>query len=193
MGSLLVGKVVTKVIEAYPGEYSNEDIAKTLSTVVGALLLLIGLLRLGWLIEFIPYIPISAFITAASITIMLTQLPVVLGISDINTREAPYMVMVNTLKGLPRTQLDAAIGLTSIALLFFLRDACAALEARQPSRKRMWSTISSLRQVFVMVLYTFISWLVHRGLPQDESKFVIVGTIKSGTPPFSWKSSTLTP
>ena len=174
---------MTSVQERQPGVYANEDIAKALSVIVGAILLFIGLFRLGWLIEFIPYVPISAFVTAASITIMSTQLPVALGISGVNTREAPYKVILNTLEGLPRTQLDAAIGLTSIALLFFIRDVCARMEIRQPTKKRMWGMISSLRLTFTILLYTFISYLVHRKSPEGESKFHIVGHIQSGKSP----------
>lgn len=149
-------------------------------------MLFFGLFRLGWIIEFIPYIPISAFVTAASITIMSTQVPTALGIRGINTREAPYEVIINTLKALPNTKLDAAIGLTSIVLLFAIRDLCSYMEARHPQKKRVWGYISSLRLTFVMLLFTLISWLVNRGLPYEESKFRIVGHIESGMlPPYS--------
>jgi len=180
VGSLLVGEVVTKVLEEHPGVYSNEQIAKALSLVAGAILLVLGLLRLGWIIEFIPYVPISAFVTAASITIMSTQFPVALGITGINTREAPYKVIINTLKGLSRAKLDASIGLTSIALLFFLKWLFSYLEKKFPEKKRTWETLSSLRLTFTMLLYTFISWLVHRTMPEGESKFRIVGKIEAG-------------
>lgn len=180
VGSLLVGQVVTKVEEERPGVYSAEEVAKGLSILSGSALLFLGLFRLGWLIEFIPYIPVSAFVCGASITVMSTQFPVAMGIPDINTREAPYKVIISSLKNLGNTQLDASIGLTCLALLFFLRDYFAYLERRQPGRKRLWSTLSSLRQVFAMLLYTLISWLVHRNLPEGESKFRIVGSIESG-------------
>lgn len=175
-----MGRVVTHVQEAEPGVYTNEEVAKALSVIAGSILLFLGLFRLGWIIEFIPYIPISAFVTAASITIMATQLPVALGIKGINTREAPYLVFINTFKSFNKIKLDASIGLTSIALLFFIRDVCAKMEVRQPSRKRMWTSISSLRLTFTILLYTFISWLVHRNTPLAESKFRIVGKIESG-------------
>lgn len=144
-------------------------------------MLLFGILRLGWIIEFIPYIPISAFVTAASITILSTQIPVALGIPHINTREAPYKVLINTLRKLPETRLDAAIGIGSIFLLFALRDFCSFMEKRQPARKRMWSTLSSLRLTFTMLLFTLISFLVHRNI-QDSTmaKFRIVGKIEAG-------------
>ncbi|KAH8654964.1 sulfate transporter family-domain-containing protein [Tricladium varicosporioides] len=180
VGSLLVGRVISKVDEARPGIYSHEEIAKSLSVIAGSILLGLGLLRLGWIIEFIPYVPISAFVTAASITIMSTQLPVALGIKGINTREAPYLVILNTLKALGKTRLDATIGLTSIALLFFIRSLCAGMEVRQPHRKRLWVTVASLRLTFTILLYTFISWLVHRNLSETEVKFRIVGKIQAG-------------
>lgn len=146
----------------------------------GAVLLFFGLFRLGWIIEFIPYIPISAFVTAASITIMSTQVPSALGITGIDTRDSPYKVMINTLKSLSDIKLDAAIGITSIVSLFAIRDLCAYMEKRHPRMKRTWSYVSSLRLTFVMVLFTLISFLVNRGLPFEESKFRIVGKIESG-------------
>lgn len=144
------------------------------------MLLFFGLFRLGWIIEFIPYIPISAFITAASITIMSTQVPVLLGIPDINTRESPYKVIINIFKGLPNAQMDAAIGMSSLVLLFAIRDLCAFMERRHPRRKRAWSYISSLRLTFVMLLFTLISYLVNRGVQFEDSKFRIVGKIEPG-------------
>lgn len=190
VGSLLVGSVVSKINEASEsGElsktYENEEIARTLSLVAGFVLLFLGLFRLGWIIEFIPYVPISAFVTAASITIMSTQAPVALGINHINTREAPYKVIINTLKGLPRTQLDAAIGLSCLFMLFMIREFCSYMEKRQPQRKRMWTTINSLRQTFAMLLYTIIAYLVHMNIPKEEldnggTKFRLVGNIERG-------------
>ncbi|KAF2010809.1 sulfate permease-like protein [Aaosphaeria arxii CBS 175.79] len=180
VGSLLVGGVISKVEAEKPGVYHPQEVAHALSFLAGAIILVLGLLRLGWVIEFIPYVPISAFVTSASITIMSTQIPVVLGISGINTREAPYRVLINTFKSLPKAKLDAAIGLTSIALLFIIRDACAKMEIRQPSKKRVWAMLNSLRLTFTILLYTFISWLVHRSLPEGHSRFRIVGKIEPG-------------
>jgi sodium-independent sulfate anion transporter 11 len=181
VGSLLVGQVISSVEAEKPGVYKPEEIAHALSFLCGLILLFLGFFRLGWLIEFISYIPISAFVTSASITIISTQLPTCLGISGINTREAPYKVYINTLKGLPDAKLDAAIGISSIILLFAIQEFCAKMEVRQPSKKRMWSMINSLRLTFTILLYTFISFLVHRKSSSSESqKFRIVGKIEKG-------------
>jgi sodium-independent sulfate anion transporter 11 len=151
-----------------------------LSLLAGAVLFVFGILRLGWVIEFIPYVPISAFVTAASITIISTQLPTLLGIKGVNTRTSPYKVYINTLKGLPQTQLDAAIGITCIILLHLMRTACAKMELRQPKKKRMWSMLSSLRLTFAILLYTFVSYLVNRKVPKGQEKFRIVRHIDKG-------------
>ena len=180
VGSLLVGEVISHVQESNPDEYTNTQIAHALSMLSGAVMLFFGLLRLGWIIEFIPYIPISAFVTSASITIMCTQIPSVLGIPGINTREAPYKVIINIFEGLPRTRLDAAIGLSSIFLLFAIRDFCSLMEKRQPNQKRMWSFLSSLRMTFIMILFTIVSYLVNRNYDTDNPRFRIVGYIEPG-------------
>ncbi|KAF2730963.1 sulfate permease-like protein [Polyplosphaeria fusca] len=180
VGSLLVGGVIANVEAEKPGIYTPQEIAHTLTFLSGLILLFLGLFRLGWLIEFIPYVPISAFVTSASITIMSTQIPVALGIEGINTREAPYLVLSNTLKSLPHAKVDAAIGITSILLLFAIRDACARMEIRQPRKKKMWAMLSSLRLTFTILLYTFISWLVHRTATNNNTKFRIVGHIERG-------------
>jgi sodium-independent sulfate anion transporter 11 len=163
--------VISKIEAEHPGVYKPEDIAHALSLLAGAVLFVLGMLRLGWLIE---------FVTSASITIISTQIPTVLGITGINTRAAPYSVYVNILNNLHRTKLDAAIGLTSIVLLSAIRSVCAKMEVRQPAHRRVWKMLSSLRLTFVILLYTLISWLVHRTVPKGSEMFRIVGHIDKG-------------
>lgn len=112
---------------------------------------------------------------------MSTQFPVALGLKAVDTRQAPYRVIIDTLKSLPDTQLDAAIGLSCIVLLFIIRGFCSSMEVRRPEQKRRWAFASSLRMTFAMVLYTLISYLVHRDRPESDVLFRIVGTIEPGT------------
>jgi sodium-independent sulfate anion transporter 11 len=180
VGSLLVGSAVSKIEAEHPGVYQPQEIAHALSFLAGSIIFVFGILRFGFIIEFIPYIPISAFVTSASITIISTQLPTLMGITGMNTRESPYKVYVNFLKGLPRARLDAVIGITSIVLLYLIKNFCARMEVRQPRKKKMWSLISSLRLTFTILLYTLTSWLVHRTTPAGKEKFRIVGHIDKG-------------
>ena len=55
-------------------------------------------------------------------------------IDETSTRAATYKVIINTLKGLPRTKLDAAWGLTGLVALYVIRYTCLKLERRFPHR-----------------------------------------------------------
>ncbi|WYZ45019.1 hypothetical protein EsH8_VIII_000335 [Colletotrichum jinshuiense] len=178
--SLLVGKVSAKVLEEHPGEFQPEEISKTLAFLAGAVLLVFGLLRLDWIIEFIPHVAISAFVTGAAITITLSQVPSLLGIDGVNSKAAAYRVFIDTAHGLPRAQLDAAIGLTALLLLGLIKWYCERMARAQPKRKRMWEMFCSLRMTFTILLYTLVSFLVNRGLDAGEHKFRITGTLPKG-------------
>lgn len=49
------------------------------------------------------------------------------------------------------------------------------MEARKPAQRRLWTFIS-LRTTFTMLLFTLVSYLVHRN-SNDNVKFRIVGPI----------------
>lgn len=137
--SKLVGEIVDKVWAADPTCTENADgdfvgtcfppqvIAQALAIIVGGIICSLGLLRLGWLVEFIPLVAVSAFITGSAINIAVGQVPNLLGISvnaDFNTRAQPYKVFINTLKNLPLAQTDAALGITALFALYTWRWAC---------------------------------------------------------------------
>ncbi|KAK2055542.1 sulfate permease [Colletotrichum caudatum] len=178
--SLLVGKVTAKVLEEHPGEFRPEEVSKTLAFLSGAVLLALGLLRLDWVVEFIPHVAISAFVTAAAITITLGQVPSLLGIDGVNSKAAAYRVFVDTVRGLPRTRLDAAVGLTALALLAGVKWYCERMARAQPRRRRTWETLCSLRMTITVVLYTLVSFLVNRGLEGGDLRFRIAGALPRG-------------
>jgi sodium-independent sulfate anion transporter 11 len=74
--------------------------------------------------------------TGSAINIVAGQVPGLMGITGFDTRAATYKVIINTLKGLPRTKLDAAFGLTGLASLYIIRYACTVLTKRYPRRGR---------------------------------------------------------
>src|SRR5690625_2805481 len=106
--SQVTGNVVLKARDTLP-EVEGHVIASALAIITGAIIVFLGLARLGWLVEFIPLPAICAFMTGSAINILSGHVCKLMGISGINTRDAPYMVIINTLKGLPRTKLDAAL------------------------------------------------------------------------------------
>lgn len=182
--STLVGTVVQRVQAEYGTDaFPPEMIARGLSVIVGAVLLFIGLVRLGWIVEFIPLVGITSFMTGAAIQIAAGQVPALLGISGVKTRDATYMVIINTLKALPRAKLDAAMGVSALAMLYIIRFFCNFMARRQPARQKLWFFVSTLRMAFVILLYILISWLVNRHVNWDSSKakFKVLGHVPSGT------------
>ncbi|PNY24994.1 Sulfate permease 2 [Tolypocladium capitatum] len=176
--SQVTGDVVLKAQRTLPG-VAGHIIASALAIISGAIILFLGLARLGWLVEFIPLPAICAFMTGSAINIAAGQVPKLMGISNVNTRNAPYQVIIDTLKGLPTTQLDAALGLTALAMLYLVRSVCSHMAKRQPQRAKLYFFISTLRTVFVILLYTAISAAVNVSR-KKHPKFSIIQTVPRG-------------
>ncbi|KAI1174475.1 sulfate permease [Nemania sp. FL0916] len=178
--STLVGRIVARITESHP-QFSPEDIARALSVIAGAVLLFVGLIRLGWLVEFIPLVGICSFMTGAALNIAAGQVPKLLGVSGVNTRDATYKVIINTLRALPTAKIDAALGLTTLLMLYSIRSFCNYMAKRQPQHKKVWFFVGTLRLAFAILLYTLISWLANRGVVDaKKAKFAILGTVPSG-------------
>ncbi|EFR02518.1 sulfate permease 2 [Nannizzia gypsea CBS 118893] len=171
--STIVGNIVTKV-QAKEPDISAPTIARALSLIAGGFLLFIGLTRLGWIVEFIPLVAITSFMTGAAISIAVGQIPAMMGLREVNNRESTYKVFINVLKNLGHTRLDAAMGLSALVVLYVVRFFCNYMSQRQPNRRKMWFFISTLRMTFVILLYTMISWLVNRNVTDyKKAKFKI--------------------
>src|SRR5690606_4339557 len=95
--STMVGNVVDRVQAAHPDQFTPEQIARGLSVISGCVLLFLGLFRLGFVVEFIPLIGISSFMTGAALSIAVGQVPSMMGIRGVRTRESTYKVIINTL------------------------------------------------------------------------------------------------
>lgn len=178
--STIVGNIVIRVQDQYP-DIPAEQIARGLSVICGGVLLFIGLVRCGWIVEFIPLVAITSFMTGAAISIAVGQIPALMGIRGINTRGAPYLIFIHTLEKLGETKVDAAMGLSALFLLYFIRWICSFMSRKQPNKKKMWFFISTLRMAFVILLYTLISWLSNRHIEKStDAKFRILGTVPRG-------------
>jgi sodium-independent sulfate anion transporter 11 len=177
--SQLTGGIVADLAIALP-DVPGHVIASALAILAGSIVLFIGLIRCGWIVDVISLTALSAFMTGSAINICVGQIPAMMGITGFSTRDAPYLVFIHTLQGLPRTTLDAAMGLTALAMLYLIRAACSYAAKRWPKHQRLAFFLSTLRTVFVILLYTMISWLVNRGLPANKVKFKILLDVPRG-------------
>ncbi|KAI1356839.1 sulfate permease [Xylaria sp. FL0043] len=178
--STVTGTVVNNVIAAHP-EYTDVPwvIASALAVICGAIVLFIGLIRFGWIVELIPVVSQAAFMTGSAINIAVGQLPGLFGITGFSTRDSTYLVFINFLKGLPRTNLNAAIGLTALFLLYAIRSTCTWAAKKYPQRQKIIFFLNTLRSVFVILLYTLVSWLVNMHRRKNPA-FQILGTVPRG-------------
>ncbi|KAH0830499.1 sulfate permease [Lanmaoa asiatica] len=160
--SLTTSQIIAAVDSQFPGKWQASEIATTLAFFCGFIVLIVGLLRIGWLVEFISAPAVSGFVTGSAINIVTGQVPGLMGISGFNTRAATYKVIINTLKGLPRTSLDAAWGLTGLVALYSIRIICTKLQRRFPRRSRFFFFIMVARNAFVILVLTIAAWLYCR-------------------------------
>ena len=77
--SLTVSQIIKHVNDHHPDQWPAPQIATTVAFICGFIVLCIGLLRLGWLVEFIPAPAVSGFMTGSAINIVSGQVPGLLG------------------------------------------------------------------------------------------------------------------
>jgi solute carrier family 26 (sodium-independent sulfate anion transporter), member 11 len=165
--SLQTASVIASVQADYPS-FTGPQIATALALFCGAITLGIGLIRLGFIVEFIPVPAIAGFMTGSAITIAVGQVPSLLGSAKLfNTRAACYLVIINTLKNLPHTTLDAAFGLPTLFVLYAYRSLFKWLARRYPKYKRWCFYVLVLRNAIVIVFVTIFSYLVCRSNPKN--------------------------
>jgi sodium-independent sulfate anion transporter 11 len=182
IGPVAVASTVIGTIIADAGKSIDlppEILAASLTLMCGLIISALGLLRLGWLLDLISMPVVASFITGSAIAVSAGQVPVMLGIDSVSSRDVTYKVIIGILKNLGTAQMDAAVGVTALAMLYFVKWACQWTSDRYRGAGKAFFFISSLRTVFVILLYTLISYLVNRSHKEDP-KFHLIGFIPAG-------------
>ncbi|RAH47489.1 SLC26/SulP family anion transporter [Aspergillus brunneoviolaceus CBS 621.78] len=177
--STLVGTIIIDTQEKYP-DIEATTIAGALGIVCGAIVTFLGLTRLGFIVDFIPLPAITAFMTGSAINVCAGQIKTVLGeTASFSTRGATYKVIIDTLRYLPTSQMDAAMGLTALAMLYGIRSACNYGSRKYPHKAKVFFFLSTLRTVFVILFYTMVSAAVnlHR---RHNPAFKLLGKVPYG-------------
>jgi sodium-independent sulfate anion transporter 11 len=179
--STVTGSVILKAEERLPG-VPRDIVASSLAIISGAIVLFLGLARLGWIVDLISLPAISAFMTGSAISIAVGQVPAMMGITGFSTRDPTYKVVINILKHLGRTNLNASFGLTALFLLYLIRFTCNFLAKRFPSRAKTFFFLNTLRTAFVILLYVLFSYLANRHHKANHTKPVIttLGSVPRG-------------
>jgi SulP family sulfate permease len=150
---------------AQPGSAECHGLALVLALMAGAIQLLMGLLRLGFVVNFLSHAVISGFTSAAAIVIMLSQLEHLLGMS-LAGGESTFHLVSEAGHRIGETDLTTlGMGVVSIALLAGLR--------------RKWPHIPAA--LLVVVAGTLVAY----SLRLDRFGVTTVGAVPRGLPAFS--------
>lgn len=156
--SLQTNTVIQNVRANLPeAEYPPELIASALAFLCGIITLGIGLIRIGWLVEFIPAPAVSGFMTGSALTILVGQLPSLFGESGVDTNDPMYKIVINFFKKLPTTSMDAAFGIPGLVFLYVMRETCNYVARRYPKYARFTFFLSVLRSAIVIIALTIAS------------------------------------
>lgn len=161
--SMQVGKVIAHVQEKEGDKYSPAVIATFLSLICGGIAAGIGILRLGFILEFISIPAVMGFMSGSAFSIIVGQVPGLMGYNKlVNTRQSSYKVVIDTLKNLKHTSSDAAFGLVCLFLLYLWKYLTEVGQKRYPRKKAWFFYTQQLRNAIIIIVATAISWgIVH--------------------------------
>lgn len=119
MVSLITSSVLTPLATSGAADYVN--LALFLALLVGLLQVVMGIARLGFLINFVSHPVISGFTSAAALVIGFGQAKHLLGIA-LDRPERPYQVFMELARGLSATNVvTLGLGVGSIGILLFFQ------------------------------------------------------------------------
>jgi sodium-independent sulfate anion transporter 11 len=155
----LMGLLTAEIIEDVSSEgYSPQAIASAVAMCVGIYSLIIGLFRLGFLLEFVSIPVLHGFISATGIVIMLGQIPSLFGVKvGTGTAKIIHDLFAQIPDFKPAT---IGIGFGSLFLLVALEKIGAIWGKKH---KAIWG-LALARSFIVLVLFTGISYGVNKDI-----------------------------
>lgn len=176
--SLLTASAIGQVAEQGTAGYAVA--ALTLAFLSGGFLLLLGVLRLGFLANFLSHPVIAGFITASGILIATSQLKHILGISA-HGHTLPEMV-TSLLASLNEVNLiTMLIGVLAVMFLFWVRKGLKPLLKRLGASPMVADIATKAGPVGAVVVTTLAVW----GFGLDASGVKIVGEVPQSLPPLT--------
>ena len=176
--SLLTASAVGQVAETGTAGYAIA--ALTLAALSGGFLVLLGLLRLGFLANFLSHPVIAGFITASGILIAMSQLKHILGVSA-HGHTLPEMVQ-SIVEHLDQSNLiTLGIGVSAIVFLFWVRGNLKPLLNRMNLGPLLTDLLTKAGPVFAVVATTLSVW----GFDLAQDGVRIVGDVPQSLPPLT--------
>jgi len=176
--SLLTASAVGQVAEQGTAGYAVA--ALTLAFLSGGFLVLLGVLRLGFLANFLSHPVIAGFITASGILIAFSQLKHLLGITA-HGHTLPQVIGSLWAHVGDINLLTVLIGGLATAFLFWVRKGLKPLLRRLGASPRIADVLTKAGPVAAVAVTTLSVWLF--GL--NDRGVSIVGEVPQGLPPLT--------
>lgn len=184
--SLLVASGVGQVAEMGTAVYWQA--ALTLALLVGVIQMGMGLLRAGFLVNFLSHPVLAGFTSAAALVIGLSQFKHLLGLSTPNLEFVDTAVY--TFQHLAETNvITLAIGLGSIAILLYFKYALGSQLKRRKLPAGLVTPITKSAPLLVVLLATLLVVALRLDVAADVK---VVGFVPAGLPPLTTPTLDLT-
>lgn len=167
---------------ADPSDPRFAALAITLALYLGIVLIVLGLFRLGWIVNFLSQPVLVGYINAAAIIIGVSQVQHLTGIDTPNTR-APFLLLFYPLVNITQINLVTfAIGTLALGILLYFRYRLD--DQIKPFVKNDILRFYIVRSapLLVVILTTLISYLLRL---EERANIAIIGSIPAGLPPIS--------
>ena len=175
VASLMTAAAAGKLASQGSPEYLGAAIA--LAMVSGLLLIAMGLLKLGFLANFLSHPVIAGFITASGIQIAAGQLGPVLGIHV--EGESFLQIVISLYHSIGNTHFaTAAIGFGSLVFLFWVRSGLKPILLRMKTPVKVADILVKVGPV-VAIIATIV---IAAGLGLADKGVKIVGKVPGGLP-----------
>ena len=154
--------------------------AITLAFMSGVILLLMGLLRLGFLAHFLSHPVISGFISASGLLIAASQIKTLMGVSAQGHNFID--LVVSLVQQIPYADLlTLTVGVGATIFLFWIRKGLKPLLVRCGFQSRTADVLAKTGPVAAIVLTTFLTWFFQ----WQTQGLKIVGAVPQGLPPLT--------
>ena len=162
---------------AQPGSSEFVSIAILLAVISGLILLLMGILRLGFITNFLSHPVISGFITASGLIIAASQLKHILGINGDGSNL--ITILSSILKNISEISIVTLfIGILSLFILYWSKKRFKSFLINSNVNDFFSDLISRTGPVIAVIVSTFFVWVFGLG----ENAVSIVGHIPKGLP-----------
>ena len=165
---------------AVAGSQEYWSVAITLAFMSGSMLLLMGVLRLGFLANFLSHPVISGFISASGLLIAASQMKTIMGVTSDSQNFID--LMLDLLSQIPNTHtLTFTIGLIAIIFLAWSRVGLKRALLTFGLKAKSADIITKSAPVAVIAFTALLTWIFQ----WQVQGLKIVGTVPQGFPPLS--------